>query len=244
MRTARLFLFFLLCSGTTAVLATELTFQSGPRQTLMIELYTSEGCNSCPPAESFLNSFVADKQLWQTYIPLAFHVDYWDYLGWRDKFATPANTQRQQRYGKALQSPTIYTPEFFVNGKEWRRGVFGRLPAVSTQEVGILRVVLSDSQLTARFNSSHAYTHSLQLHVAILGMELSSEIGAGENAGRHTTHQFVVLGQTQITSDKPLWQTSLPVISRVQPRQTALVVWVSESGAPAPLQATGGFIPK
>ena len=153
MRLARVFIFLSLCLGATSVLAAELTLQSGPQQTLMIELYTSEGCNSCPPAERFLNRFVDNKQLWQTYIPLAFHVDYWDYLGWHDKFATPANTQRQQRYGKVLQSPTIYTPEFFVNGKEWRRGLFGRLPMVSSQEVGTLKVSLHESLVTASFDA-------------------------------------------------------------------------------------------
>lgn len=232
-----------LCCSTALVIAAEMRLQSGPQQTVMIELYTSEGCNSCPPAESFLNQLAQDKQLWHTYIPLAFHVDYWDYLGWRDTFATTANTQRQQTYGKVLQARTIYTPEFFVNGKEWRRGFFGGSPSVTTNQVGILKVGLHDRQLTATFAPQHAYTSPLQLHVAILGMGLASDIGAGENAGRHTTHQFVVLSHTQVSSDKPQWHTTLPPIHDHQPKQTALVVWVSVAGNPAPLQAAGGVIP-
>ena len=244
MAVKRVCLFLLLCGGYAAVSAAELTLQSGPQQTVMIELYTSEGCNSCPPAERYLNDFVTDKQLWTTYIPLAFHVDYWDYLGWRDRFATAANTQRQQDYGKVRQARTIYTPEFFVNGREWRRGLFGHLPSVSPQQVGTLEVLLRDTQLNATFHSTHTQTRALQLDVAILGMDLVSDIRAGENAGRHVAHQFTVLGHKMVTSNTAQWQTSIPAIGDHAASQQALVVWVSTIGDPAPLQATGGFIPQ
>ncbi len=232
-----------LCGSGGGVVASDLTLQSGPQQTVMIELYTSEGCNSCPPAEKFVNSLVGNEQLWTTYIPLAFHVDYWDYLGWRDRFATAANSQRQRRYGKVLQARTIYTPEFFVNGKEWRRGFFGGMPPASSNKVGILRVLFQNGQLTATFMPQNKYHKSLQLHVAVLGMGLTSNIRAGENAGRHTTHQFVVLAHMQVTSDQLQWQVTLPAIGKFQPRRKALVVWVSEPGNPVPIQATAGFLP-
>jgi len=234
----------LLCGCSGSVVAGDLTLQSGPQQTVMIELYTSEGCNSCPPAEKFVNGLVDNDQLWTTYIPLAFHVDYWDYLGWRDRFATAANSQRQRSYGKVLQARTIYTPEFFVNGEEWRRGIFGGMPAASNDKVGILRVLSQSGQLVVSFMPQHSYRTPLQLHVAILGMGLTSDIRAGENAGRHTTHQFVVLAHTQITSDKLRWELALPRIRHDQPGRKALVVWVSEPENPTPLQATGGFLPQ
>ena len=232
-----------LCSHSAWAFAAELNLQSGPQQTVMIELYTSEGCNSCPPAESFLNDLADHAQLWTTYIPLAFHVDYWDYLGWRDRFASAAYSQRQHTYGKVLRASTIYTPEFFVNGKEWRRGFFGGLPKVTAATVGVLKVSVRDNQLMASFSPRQNDTSTLQLNVSLLGMSLASDIRAGENAGRRTTHQFVVLAHSQVTSDKLQWQTSLPQIHDQQPGRKALVVWVSEPGNPAPLQATGGFIP-
>jgi hypothetical protein len=244
MGISRIMLALVLCSSTAAVLADEFSIQSGPTQTVLIELYTSEGCNSCPPAERFLNDFVSHKQLWRTYIPLAFHVDYWDYLGWRDTFATPTNTQRQRTYGKVLGARTIYTPEFFVNGREWRRGFFGGEPHAATAQVGTLKASLRDSRLVATFAPANTYTQPLELHAVIAGMGLASNIRAGENAGRSTTHQFVVLAHTRVASDNLHWQMSLAVPGEHQPGRKALVVWVSESNNPAPIQAAGGFIPR
>ena len=63
------------------------TFESGPQRTHLLELFTSEGCSSCPPAEAWLSKLKADPRLWKDFVPLAFHVDYWDHLGWRDPFA-------------------------------------------------------------------------------------------------------------------------------------------------------------
>ena len=233
----------MLLAAGTPVSAVELELQSGPHQTVMIELYTSEGCSSCPPAERYLSQFVHAPQLWQTYIPLAFHVDYWDYLGWRDQFATSANTQRQQTYGKVLQARTIYTPEFFVNGKEWRHGLSSGLPGVSAQAVGVLRVSLRGRRIRASFVPTDRHTLAPQLHLAVLGMGLQREITAGENAGRHATHEFAVLAHTWVESPTQRWQTSLPDIGDHLASRLALVVWVSTRDNPAPVQATGGFLP-
>jgi len=75
-----------------------LRFQSGQEQVITVELFTSQGCSSCPPAEKWFNRFREDSQLWKELIPLAFHVNYWDGLGWKDPFATQVNTDRQYKY--------------------------------------------------------------------------------------------------------------------------------------------------
>lgn len=235
------FLAIFCCSASPSI-AADLLLKSGPQRTVMIELYTSEGCSSCPPAERYLNGLLGDRQLWRSYIPLAFHVDYWDYLGWHDRFASHANSLRQQRYARVLHARTVYTPEFFVNGKEWRRGVFGGRPPSTKEQAGILHVLVHGNRLVATFSPQHAYASPLQLHVAQLGMGLPSDIRAGENAGRKTIHQFVVLAHMQLASDKLQWQAAVPAISKLQPKRRALVVWVSEPGNPVPLQATGGFL--
>ena len=95
------------------------TFQSGPAATALIELYTSEGCSSCPPAERWLSELKTDKALWTAFVPVAFHITYWDDLGWPDAYAKPAFTQRQRDYASAWNSPSIYTPEFVYQGREW-----------------------------------------------------------------------------------------------------------------------------
>ncbi len=86
----------------TLSLATEARFESGPEQTALIELYTSEGCSSCPPAEAWMSHLKDDPGLWKQFVPIAFHVDYWDRLGWRDRFSSKRWTERQGRLRRAL----------------------------------------------------------------------------------------------------------------------------------------------
>ena len=123
MRTMRnpLIVFSLLISTYAAgCLGASLSIESPPTQVDLIELYTSEGCSSCPPADRWVSSLQDEPGLWRDFIPLAFHVDYWDYIGWVDRFASPAFTARQYRYAAQQSMRTVYTPGFFNNGKEWR----------------------------------------------------------------------------------------------------------------------------
>src|SRR5881394_2772067 len=77
---------------------TSFTFQSSGEQVALLELYTSEGCSSCPPAETWLSRLKESPKLWKDFVPVAFHVDYWDYLGWKDPFAAKVYTERQHEY--------------------------------------------------------------------------------------------------------------------------------------------------
>ena len=78
------------------------------KQFILIELFTSQGCSSCPPAEKWLNQFIKDKELWEKYIPVAFHVDYWDYLGWKDPYSKSRFTQRQRLSQRKKNSFCLY----------------------------------------------------------------------------------------------------------------------------------------
>src|SRR6059036_4275966 len=89
-----------------------LTFQSSGKQPALIELYTSEGCSSCPPAETWLSRLKESPGLWRDFVPMAFHVDYWDYLGWRDPWAAQEFSDRQRAYAQSWRSRRIYTPGF------------------------------------------------------------------------------------------------------------------------------------
>ena len=81
---------------------------------VVVELYTSQGCSSCPPADEFVAMLASNPQI----LPLALHVDYWDYIGWADKFAHPKFTDRQRAYAKAVGSRTIYTPQLIIGGAD------------------------------------------------------------------------------------------------------------------------------
>ena len=97
-----------------------IVISSGDKQTAVVELYTSEGCSSCPSADRWLSRLIELPEDEGDVLALAFHVDYWDYLGWKDRFSSAAYTSRQRQLGANNLQRTIYTPEFFVNGMEAR----------------------------------------------------------------------------------------------------------------------------
>lgn len=189
-------------------------FESGSLQTQMIELYTSQGCSSCPPAEEYLNQYTDDGLLWKRYIPIAFHVDYWDYLGWKDQYASAENSKRQVLYAKLNKVPTVYTPGFIVNGKEWRGWRYQGRPQHTKQEVGRLSVSVLDDVLRAQFTPRSNIEKTLVLHYALLGMGLVTEIAAGENRGRHSRHDFVVLIHKKVPGRNNRGQSVLPAPAR------------------------------
>ena len=91
-------------------------WQSSNTQTDVIELFTSEGCSSCPPADAFLSSLKNRDGVFRTFIPMAFHVDYWNYLGWKDPYSSKESTSRQRNYGSTFKLRYIYTPQMVVSG--------------------------------------------------------------------------------------------------------------------------------
>ena len=235
----------LACAVTaTSAIARENHFQAGPHQTTLIELYTSEGCSSCPPAERWLSKFSADPRLWQAIVPLAFHVDYWDELGWPDPFARASHSDRQRQLAAGGAVSSVYTPGFVVDGAVWRGWFHGVDLAVSTPEVGELEVVLADSALTIRWHP-RASGAACDAHIALLGGGIEREIAHGENAGRRLRHDFVVLAHVRASLAPRAGgfeQTlGLPQAANAAPRH-ALAVWVEDATTRRPLQATGGWL--
>jgi hypothetical protein len=226
--------------------ASRIKLVSGIQQTTLIELYTSQGCSSCPPAEHYLNSLKQHPQLWKTYIPIALHVDYWDYIGWKDQFALAENTRRQRQYAKVNQQRTIYTPAFFVNGKPWRRTFYDREPDSLQNKVGNFQIILEGNKLSAKFSPVEKLASRLKgtlvLNVAIVGMGYQSRIEAGEREGSQTSHDFILLARNTQRSDNLHWQTQLPDIDSKGANRLALVAWLSRPDDPRPIQALGGYL--
>lgn len=234
--------FVLVISLSLQVSAAEIRFESGANQNSMIELYTSEGCNSCPPAEAYLNRYRDNPELWTRYIPLAFHVDYWDHLGWKDRFSKREFSNRQRKYANARRVKAVYTPAFFVNGRNWRPGFFQGEARADAPAVGKLTVALEGKSVSASFEPVAADPGPLILHIAIVGMGLSTDIGAGENAGRLARHEFVVLAHNEISGVNNRWRGTLPRIKPDAAKKFALAAWLSRANDPAPLQAIGGYV--
>lgn len=224
--------FSFFCSAKTLELV------SSEQRTQLIELYTSEGCSSCPPADRWLSEYKNHPQLWQSIVPIAFHVDYWDYLGWRDPFASAKHSARQRDYNNHGELSQVYTPGFIVNGREWRRWFSHRgLPDFEPAVAGTLDLFVEDNQFNATFNGKDADT----LHIVWLGFNLMSSIESGENRGRRLQHDFVVLSHSSFPG-KSGWRGTLPERPS-RSEHTALAAWVSSGLNPAPLQAVGGWYP-
>ena len=217
-------------------------FESGSKRNTLIELYTSEGCSSCPPAEKYLNKLKYDKNLWNKLVPIALHVQYWDYIGWKDEYATRENGQRQSRYARLKNVPTVYTPAFMVNGSNWRPGrIFYKSLPGDNSSAGNLIVTIKGKSVNAIYKSKNNST--LKLNVAVLGMDLTSKITRGENEGRTANHEFVVVGFADLESDDLTWNMTFPKLHYSKAEKYGLAVWVSEKNNPTPLQVVGGLLP-
>jgi len=220
------------------------TFESSETQSSLIELFTSEGCSSCPSAEKWMSALKLNQDLWKKTVPIAFHVDYWDRLGWRDRFAKPEFTSRQQHYAAAWGGDSVYTPAFVVDGKEWRGWFGGNAVPTTSTKVGVLRVSLGDDgRLSAAFVPETIQPRALALNVALLGNDLESDVKRGENSGRKLHHDFVVLDLIKIdmANESNRWTGSGAVPMRSgNDKPSALAAWITENAIP--IQATGGWL--
>lgn len=213
----------------------------------LIELYTSEGCSSCPPAEHWLSSLTEVETLWQDFVPVAFHVDYWDYIGWKDRFAQAKFSQRQRLYATEQGERVVYTPGMRLGGEQWRSWRRSNLQKLATQErpeVGVLDFQLAaDGQFDSSFTpATEQQTVPRFLTVALLGLDLETAVKAGENRGKTLKHDFVVLDS--VTFDRELnqnWQGELPTSTIAAPRY-AIAAWVNDESSLQPIQAVGGLL--
>ena len=207
-------------------------FESGPQKTHLIELFTSQGCSSCPPAEAWLSKLKAEPRLWKDFVPIAFHVDYWDRLGWRDPFASKEWTDRQYQYSAAWKSESVYTPGFVLDGREW---MGRRVPTASIEKGGALKLSIANGKALVKFDGA---SKDADLHVALLGFDLTTKVGAGENSGRNLRQDFVVLSlaNQKMTDGK----TEMPL--KFDSRAGAVAAWITAPNQLEPIQALGGWL--
>ena len=176
---------------------------SGPSSVAIVELYTSEGCDSCPPADKWFSTLNAKKD---GVVPLAFHVDYWDYIGWKDRFAKPAFSERQRDAVRRQGGRTSYTPQVMLNGKDQRSWSFFSL---FTSNVKSIVTRAPRANLALEFTPANAGNGGLDTTVtamlpqisdradlavflAITENNLFNRVTAGENRGSTLKHDHVV----------------------------------------------------
>ena len=168
----------------------------------LLELYTSEGCSSCPPADAWMSELSPHLSA-EHVVPLALHVDYWNYIGWEDPFSQQQFTQRQRRMGAMNRLSTIYTPQFLLNGRDLRHWYqashatdeIARINAMPAAAQIMLKLAYADSNrlrigADVRVLDPAASSHA-ELFLAVYENRLSRQVTAGENAGRTLRHNFV-----------------------------------------------------
>jgi hypothetical protein len=182
-----------------SIMLAKTTAPDVPRKAVVVELFTSEGCSSCPPADELLGHLrqeLSTKNI--QVVPLGFHVDYWDGLGWKDRFSSANFTQRQERYAQALKVDGPYTPEMVVDGAvEFVGNNAGRAQQAIRQEASQPEVatVKISSPLAEHLNIQVKAPVSLgdaSVLLAITEDNLTTQVGSGENGGRRLRHAAVV----------------------------------------------------
>ena len=196
---------------------------------VVIELFTSQGCSSCPPADALLKSFAGRRDI----LPLALHVDYWDYIGWKDTFGDPAHAERQRAYARHAGARMVYTPQIIVGGMEHIVGVKPgvlekaiRMEAAAPDLVSLsLRPAGDKVEISARALGPIPDGTIVQL-VRVRPSQ-TVDIGRGENAGRTFTYSHIVTDWTRIG----LWNGEVPFTRKISaPGKDETVVIVQEPG--------------
>lgn len=174
------------------------TSDPADRPFIIVELFTSEGCSSCPPADQLLTEIINTNYDTVDVIGLSFHVDYWDYIGWKDPYADQSYSQRQRTYARKFYNHQVYTPQMVVNGKY---EFVGSDRNKWSQLLGELRSTVSDQNVTSTYKIKNDQLHvevvsgskaSVLLNVAIVESGLSQNVTRGENNGRRLSHENVV----------------------------------------------------
>ena len=206
--------------------------QSGPQVPTVIELYTSEGCSSCPPADRWLSD-LKSLAVQGKVVAQAFHVGYWDYIGWVDRFAAPAHTTRQRQVGQANGLGSIYTPQLVRDGRDWRdyAGALSRPSEPAQASVTLSRT--QDDAFEASVTPVKGDT-AWSAYWTVTEHGHSSKVQAGENAGELLQHDFVVRQYVQAGQYRGAQKLTLRAVpgDGKHARQVNLVVLEPKSGKP------------
>lgn len=178
-------------------------------QPVVVELFTSQGCSSCPPADAFLHKLAEREDV----IALALHVDYWDYIGWKDSFASPQYTERQYSYARASGRRNVYTPQMVINGQDH---VVGARPMDVTDLIEMhqekepsitLSLTRDGGQIDIAATTETSFSAPLTVQLVRYNPDNKVEIKSGENAGRTISYANVVTDLSVVDE----WDTAAPL---------------------------------
>jgi hypothetical protein len=227
----------IVCAGAIAA-APQCTAQSAATLTPVIELYTSEGCSSCPPADRWLSSLKTTAANGRAVVQ-AFHVGYWDYIGWVDRFASPAHTTRQRQVARWNHQSGVYTPQLVRNGQDWRDAS----RALGSGEPARARIVVQrsgDDAFEAQVTPAEG-VGAWAAYWTVTEHGHNSKVKAGENAGEFLQHDFVVRQYVPAGEYRGPSRLTLRAVAGQagHPRQVNLVVFDPKSGKPLQALSVG-----
>ena len=210
-------------------------------QLTVVELFTSQGCNSCPPADAYLGELAGRDGV----LALSFHIDYWDYLGWSDTFATNQTTERQRAYGRGLGKGYVYTPQMVIGGaaeavgsaREKVEREIDRARSRGARSVAVEIAIDNDGQLIARIGAGD---RGRAAAVWLVGYDrkLEIEVARGENAGKTLAYHNVVRDITRIgTWEGEAIEIALAISDLRQEGRDSCAVLLQEEGQGAILGA-------
>jgi len=236
--------FFMLPGLATAA---QCTARSGPGTAALVELYTSEGCSSCPPADRWLSTLSSRPS--SSVVPLALHVDYWDYIGWKDPYAKREFSLRQRKFTQLQRMAFVYTPQVMLQGRDfrgWRSQAFedalARInvqPAKANLKLAILGADANGLEVEAAAELVQASV-TADLYLAAYQGRLESRVGAGENRGRVLTHDYVVLqweGPVALPANRLVERRRLALLPGAAPAHSGVAAFVQDRRTGEVLQA-------
>ena len=225
-------------------------FNSGPKTTALVELYTSEGCSSCPPADKVLSKLPSREYGLEQVVPISLHVDYWDYIGWKEPFAQPRFSERQSWLVHVNGHKTVFTPHFFVSGTEvrdWHDDLDDELKRIVARPArAVIRIHAESTGPETLAVSASATaplpTGQLGLFVALTEDKLTSKVSAGENRGVTLSHDHVVrewIGPIALNAGHADIRQAVSTRSNWNRAQLGIVAFVQDLRTGEVLQAAG-----
>lgn len=235
-----------------AAYARQCVAESAERTVALVELYTSEGCNSCPPADRWLSGLGARGYVPQRVVPLSLHVDYWDYIGWKDPYARREFSSRQRKLTQLRRNAFVYTPQVMLQGRDfrgWGSSAFDQAvirinaqPARAHLALEIISLSRQDVGIEAKAELlDPAQKDEAALYLAAYENKLASQVTTGENKGRTLVHDYVVLewlGPFDFSAGARLTERrELPLLPKAVPGNSGVVAFVQNRRSLEVLQA-------
>lgn len=229
---------FLLLNFSDALESKSSTNEMDSKPFAVVELFTSEGCYSCPPADKLLSKIIDDaREKDRRVFALAFHVDYWDRLGWKDAFSSKEFSDRQRDYAQSFRSNTIYTPQMIVNGtKEFvgsesetaYKSINSALEKPPYTEIELSTAYNRDKDMITVYYKLSKVIENSNVNIALVERNIVREIGHGENGGKTLRHDNVVR-VFEVNGAKKVGSQVLSIPKNIDLKNASVFVYVQDA---------------